>query len=93
MPQSAHATQHHPPYQPPPQPPHVDVMRLPVVPVVPPPSAQGPRWEYRRVIHALSDSALPDDTALTALGDEGWELVAVVTTKRQAHFYFRRLRT
>lgn len=49
-----------------------------------------PRWEYH-VLDREGPEPLPE-TDLNALGDDGWELVAVAPIGARIHWYFKRER-
>jgi len=47
-------------------------------------------WEYKYFSRNLSEGkALPEEE-LSALGEEGWELVGVFCESGTVHFYFKR---
>lgn len=47
-------------------------------------------WEYKSVKLNLDEEALLDETHLNEWGTKGWELAAVVTHNKTAHYYFKR---
>ena len=49
-----------------------------------------PRWEYREIARDMD--ALPTESELNALGDEGWELAGVTPAAGRVHYYFKRER-
>jgi hypothetical protein len=49
------------------------------------------KWEYKRIVHDLARAEVPSEEALNLLGDEGWELAAVVNDSPLVYFYFKRL--
>jgi hypothetical protein len=51
-----------------------------------------PRWEYKDVVRNQAIEGLPDESALNALGAEGWELAGVANEGARVHFYFKRER-
>jgi hypothetical protein len=48
------------------------------------------RWEYREITRDMD--ALPTESELNALGDEGWELAGVTPAADRVHYYFKRER-
>jgi len=50
-----------------------------------------PRWEYKHLVHKVTDEAPIGEEELNALGREGWELAAVYTGLGSVHCYFKRL--
>jgi hypothetical protein len=59
--------------------------------VAPPMVFVPPRWEYKHLIHKVTDEAPINEEELNALGSEGWELAAFYTGPSSVHFYFKRL--
>lgn len=47
-------------------------------------------WEYKEVKLNLDNEVLLEETRLNELGKKGWELAAVVTHNKTAHYYFKR---
>ena len=47
-------------------------------------------WEYKQIKLNLNDDVPLEEGRLNELGKEGWELVAVVTHNKTAHYYFKR---
>jgi hypothetical protein len=54
--------------------------------------SERPSWEYKRLVRDLTKGQPPSVKQLTALGRQGWELVAAVSRETQVYFYFKRLR-
>ncbi len=48
-------------------------------------------WQYKQVVRHIAQEGLLDEAALNELGQEGWELAAVVTQALQATYIFKRL--
>lgn len=73
-----------PPFPPPAEPGGHAPLPIPMVYVA-------PTWEYKHLHRAVAGAAPPmSEAELNALGTEGWELTAVVSTPSGAHFYFKR---
>ena len=49
------------------------------------------QWEYKRIECLLNDQAAPTEGDLNALGEEGWELVGILTYRDRVYLYFKRL--
>jgi hypothetical protein len=49
----------------------------------------GSRWEYKVESLSVSEDGL-DSSALTGLGVQGWELVAVESNGRRRTYFFKR---
>lgn len=49
-----------------------------------------PQWSYKVIARLASEEPL-DEGELDKLGEQGWELVAIVPTGKQIQFYFKRL--
>lgn len=50
-----------------------------------------PTWEYKHLVHRVTDEAPIGEQELNALGRDGWELAAVYTGPGSVNFYFKRL--
>ncbi|MEZ4870210.1 MAG: hypothetical protein R3C14_53265 [Caldilineaceae bacterium] len=48
-------------------------------------------WRYKILTYDLRNEPLPSATTLDQLGDEGWELTAVLPLGNAVHFYFKLL--
>lgn len=47
-------------------------------------------WDYR--VHAAANTVYGDEAALNRFGEDGWELVAVITDTYYKWFYLKRER-
>ena len=68
------------------QPPVNPEARLPMIYV-----KESPVWQYKQVIRDLNTEQMLNEEELNKFGEQGWELVGVVTNGATAHFYFKRL--
>lgn len=50
------------------------------------------RWEYKVVSRTADEDAHSSEAELNALGEDGWELVALVHGSSTAQFYLKRPR-
>ena len=48
------------------------------------------RWEYKKVQLNMDQQEILSEGRLNDLGKEGWELAAVLTRDKAAHYYFKR---
>lgn len=48
-------------------------------------------WEYKQFKVNLDEESPLDEARLNKLGNNGWELAAVLTHNKTAHYYFKRL--
>ena len=48
------------------------------------------RWKYKRMARNLEKEEPPTERELDELGEQGWELCGIFTSKSFAHFYFKR---
>jgi len=48
-------------------------------------------WEYKRIERVLDKQAAPTEEDLNALGEQGWELVGILSYRDRAYLYFKRL--
>ncbi len=61
-------------------------------PIQPPMVYVPPVWEYKHLTRKLGADALPGEEELNTLGNDGWELAAVIPEANQVHLYFKRQR-
>lgn len=49
------------------------------------------KWEYKVLVRNLAREQTLDETELSALGADGWELAGVASDSPLIYFYFKRL--
>ena len=49
------------------------------------------KWEYKQISRNLKKEKPLDEAALSALGEEGWEMSGIAQYPPFAYFYFKRL--
>jgi hypothetical protein len=52
-----------------------------------------PGWEYKVLSRIIADEPPPTEDDLNALGNDGWELVGILTISNRVQFYLKRSRT
>ncbi len=63
----------------------------PIIPVVYEEEKEGYHWEYKHIRQNLDEEEPLDENRLNELGEEGWELVTVLSPDSIAHYYLKRL--
>lgn len=48
------------------------------------------KWEYKQIIRNLENENPLDESELTALGEDGWEMSGIAQHPPLAYFYFKR---